>query len=397
MKRTLTRYLIAEILPPFVVGLLAFTVILLTARILRLIDLVVTRGLPLVETMKLLGLLVPTFLETTLPMALLLGVFLGLSRLSSDHEILALKASGISPVHILLPVGTLALGVALLTFLMAAWLRPHAQLALKKALYDIAKTHVTTGLKEKVFNDDFPKVLTYVEEVVPPGNSAQGVLIVDRRRPAKDSIIFGKVALILPDEETKSLSLKVLDGTVYERETHRPGFSRTHFNIYHFKLDLEEAFSPARGKERGPREMSLRRLTHAISQKREEGVQATAELMEFHQRFSFALAPVLFGLLGVGFVLLPTRARASRAWGLTLCLLWLLGYYALLSLAKALGEREILPPWLALWLPSIVLALIAAHLFRKALNESPLRIADQMDTLSSYLKRRLAAFKHRTS
>lgn len=397
MNKTLTKYLIREIVPPFLLGLLAFTVILLTARIVRLIDLVVTRGLPLLETMKLLGWLLPTFLEITLPTALLAGIFLGLSRLSSDQEILALKASGIGPLHILLPVGTFALGVALLTFLMAAWLRPHAQLALKKALYDIAKTHVMTGLKEKVFNDDFPRLLIYIEEVVPPGNSSQGVLIVDRRRPERESIIFGKVALILPDEETKTLGLKVLDGTVYERETDRPGFSRTHFNIYHFKLDLQEAFSPARRKDRGPREMSLRRLTRTIAQKRAEGLHATAELMELHQRFAFALAPLLFGLLGVGFVLLPTRGRASRSWGLTLCLSWLLAYYILLSFGKALGEREILPPWLALWLPSIVLALIAVHLLRKALNESPLRIADQLETLSSYLTRRLAAFKHRTS
>lgn len=397
MKRTLARYLIAEILPPLLVGLLAFTVILLTARILRLVDLVVTRGLPLVQTLKLLGLFVPTFLEITLPMALLLGVFLGLSRLSSDQEILALKASGTSPIHILLPVVALAMSVALLTFLMAAWLGPHAQLALQKAVWNIAKSHVTTGLKEKVFNDDFPNVLIYVEEIVPPGNSAQGILIVDRRRPGRDSIIFGKVALILPDEETKTLSLKLFDGAVYERETNPPGFSRTNFNLYHFKLDLEEAFSSVRRKERGPREMSLRRLTHVISQKREEGLPATAELMELHQRFSFALAPVLFGFLGVGFVLVPTRARASRAWGLTFCMLWLLAYYTLLSFGKALGEREILPPWLALWLPAIVLALIAAQLFRKALNESPLRIADRLESLSSWLTRRLARSKHRTS
>ncbi|MBI3001168.1 MAG: LPS export ABC transporter permease LptF [Deltaproteobacteria bacterium] len=395
MKRTLERYILSEILPPFLIGLLAFTVILLTARILRLVELVVTRGLPLLRIMKLLGLILPTFLELTLPMALLLGIFLGLTRLSNDQEILALKASGISPFYLLRPVGLLALLVSLITFLTAAWLRPHALLAVKKELYDIAKTHIASGLKERVFNDDFPNVLIYVEELVPPGNSSQGVLIVDRRNPAREMIIFAKVALILPDEESKTVSLKLLDGTVYERERNRPGFSQTHFNIYHFKLDLEEAFSPTQKKERGPREMSLRRLVKTIFLKREQGLQATDEIVEYHQRLSLALAPLVLSLLGLSFVLMPTRARATRSWGLSVCLFWFLAYYALLSLGKALAERQILPPAPALWLPTVVLGLMAAHFFRKAVKESPLRFLTQVESLSFAWLRRLAGFKQR--
>lgn len=396
MKRTITRYLIAEILPPFLIGLLAFTVILLTARILRLVELVVTRGLPFLEITKLFGLLLPTFLEMTLPMALLLGIFLGLSRLSSDQEIVALKASGVSPTHVLLPVGILALGVSLITLLMAAWIRPHAQLALKEQLYDIAKSHVAAGLREKVFNDDFPGVLIYIEEIVPPGTS-QGVLIVDRRNPARESIIVSKVALFVPDEESKTLSFKLLDGTVYEREANRTGFSQTHFNVYHLKLDLEETLSPARRKDRGPREMSLRRLANTIAARRAAGLNPVSELIEIHQRLSFAVAPLLFSLLGVAFVLLPTRVRGGRSWGLTLCLFWLLAYYTLLSLGQALGEREILPAWLALWIPTAVLGGIASFLFRKAVTESPLRLVGHLESLSAHVTRRLAAFRQRAS
>ena len=96
-RKTLWRYIIAEILPPFFVGLLAFIFILLIVRILKLIDLVVTRGVPLVQVAKLLSLILPTFLELTVPMAFLLAILLGLGRLSHDQEILALKASGVSP------------------------------------------------------------------------------------------------------------------------------------------------------------------------------------------------------------------------------------------------------------------------------------------------------------
>ena len=195
MKRILRTYIVSEILPPFLIGLLAFTFILLTARILKLVELVVTRGIPLLQIGRLFALILPTFLEMTVPMALLLGILFGLGRLSSDHEITALKASGISPFQILLPIGVVALFASMLTLLITTLVRPGANQALKKELYSIAKSRVVTALREKVFNDDFPDILIYVEEVIPPGNTSQGVLIVDRRDPARENIIFGKDSL----------------------------------------------------------------------------------------------------------------------------------------------------------------------------------------------------------
>lgn len=395
MKRTLSSYIVSEILPPFLLGLLAFTFVLLIARILKLVELVVTRGVPFLQIGKLFALILPTFLEMTVPMALLLGILLGLGRLSRDQEIIALKACGISPTQILLPIGVVALFVSLITLLITTWVRPAANLALKKELYNIAKSRIATTLRGKVFNDDFPGVLIYVEEVVPPGNTSQGVLIVDRRDPAKESIIISKVALFLSDEESKTLSLKLLDGIVHEREKKQTGFAQTHFNVYDLKLDIEEVFSPTQKKERRPREMSLQRLGKAIRLKKEQGLRPTAELIDFHQRFAFAFAPLVFSLLGVSMAMVPTRTRASRSWGLVLCVSWLLVYYVLLSMGKALGEREIIPAGFALWLPNIVVGLIAANLFRKALKESPLFIQTKLEELSSYLNRRLANFRQR--
>lgn len=378
--------MVSEILTPFLLGLLAFTFILLTARILKLVELVVTRGVPLPQIGKLFALILPTFLEMTVPMALLLGILFGLARLSGDQEILALKASGISPMQIFLPIAMVAMFISLVTLLITTLVRPAANLALKKELYNIVKGRVATALREKVFNDDFPKVLIYAEEVVPPGNTSQGVLIVDRRNPARENIIFGKVALFLSDEESRTLSLKLFDGIIHERDKKRSRFSQTHFSVYHFKLDLDEAFSLIRKKERRPKEMSLRRLGRTIRLKEAQGIKPIPELMELHQRFSFPFAPLVFSLLGVALVMVPTRSRTSRSWGFASCLFWLLIYYGLLSTGRALGEKEIIPPMLALWLPNLVVGLIGTHFFRRALQESPPLIEGKLEKLSLCLK-----------
>ena len=390
MRRILSIYLISEILPPFLIGLLAFTVILFTARMLKLVELVVTRGLPLLKIGKLFTLILPTFLEMTVPMALLLGILLGLGRLSSDHETTALKASGISPVQILLPIGMLALFISLLSLLITTLVRPVANRTLNKELYNIAKGHVVTALREKVFNDNFPDVLIYVEEVVPPGNASQGILIVDRRDPDRENVIFGKVALFLTDEESRTLNLKIFDGIIHEREKNTSNFSQTHFNVYNVKLDLEEAFSLIRKKERRPKEMSLQQLGRTIRSKEAKGIKPTPEVMELHQRFSFAFAPLVFSLLGVSLAMMPTPSRTGRSWGLASCLFWLLVYYGLLSIGKALGEREIIFPVVALWLPNLVLVLIAAYFFRKAVQESPPLIYGRLGKIFSSITRRLA-------
>jgi lipopolysaccharide export system permease protein len=379
-RTTLARYLISEILSPFLFGLLAFTLVLLIARMVKLIELVVTRGVPPLQIGKLLLLIMPTFLELTVPMAFLLAILLGLGRLSQDHEVLAFKASGVSPLQILAPITGIALMIAFVTLALTVFVRPTANLALKKELYEIAKTRLGTVLKEKVFNQEFPKVLIYVEEIVPPGNTAQGILIVDKRDPAREEVILGKVALISSDEQTNSLGLKLIDGSIYQRDVSRPGFSQTRYNVYDFKLDIDELIGPVRKKSDGPKELHLGRLLETIREKQQQGQSTLPERVELHQRIAFAFVPLVFCLLGVSLTLLPHSSRAGRSWGFLLCLFWLLTYYLLLSLGKALAEQGTLPPALALWLPNMVVASIALHLFTKALRESPLAVMAGVDS-----------------
>ena len=106
---TINRYILREIFVPFALGLAVFTLILLIARILKLVEMVVNRGVPLLEVLKLFSYILPGFLEVTVPMALLLGVLVAFGRLSSDSEIIALKTSGISLYQLLHPVVSFAI------------------------------------------------------------------------------------------------------------------------------------------------------------------------------------------------------------------------------------------------------------------------------------------------
>ena len=374
MHRTLSAYVAGQIIPPFLVGLLAFTLVFLTGRIVKLIELVVSHGAPPGQIARLFALILPTLLETTLPMAFLLGILYGCGRLSRDNETLAFKACGVGPFHFLGPVALVALAVALLTLGLSLFARPAANLAVKKELYAVAKSRAGSLLKEKVFNDLFPEVLIYVDTVVPPGNTFQGVLIVDQRDDNAEHLITGRVGLLLSDDETDAIGLRLFDGVVHERRASKSGFSRTSFNVYDLNLDLGRILSPLDRGPRSPEEMPLPRLRETIRSKSAQGLGAVPERMELHRRFALPFAPLVFALLGIAIVLAPGASPRGRSQGVASCVAWLFAYYALLSVGTAMGENGKLPPWLALWLPNLGVGLVSVWLFIGALRESPPRL-----------------------
>ena len=85
--------------------------------------------------------------------------------------------------------------------------------------------------------------------------------------------------------------------------------------------------------------------------------------------------------------LLPSSTRGSRSWGFALCLFWLLTYYGLLSLGKALGDKGVLPPTPALWLPNVAVGSIALYLFTRAMRESPLAMTAALDRAFAWVGR----------
>src|SRR5215467_7289087 len=104
-------YVAREILAPFGLGVLLLTFALVTARLLKLTEMVVNHGVTLSVVASLIGFIMPAFLELTFPMAVLLGVLMGFGRMSGDQEMTAARACGVSLYRLAIPVMFVALGV----------------------------------------------------------------------------------------------------------------------------------------------------------------------------------------------------------------------------------------------------------------------------------------------
>ncbi|MGI4826653.1 MAG: LptF/LptG family permease, partial [Janthinobacterium lividum] len=106
--RIFTRYILREIIGYALLGGLLFTFVLMMRYLLPLLELFVRGIASPADMLRLLSYLLPTFLTLTLPMAVLIGILLGLSRLAADSEITAMRASGVGVLGFLRIVSFLA-------------------------------------------------------------------------------------------------------------------------------------------------------------------------------------------------------------------------------------------------------------------------------------------------
>ena len=357
-----------QILAPFAAGLALFTFILLIARIMKLVEMIVNRGVPALDVLRVFAYILPAFLEVTVPMALLLAVLLACGRLSADSEITAMKAAGLSLYQIAAPIAAFAGIVFLLSLFLSLYARPWGNSALKTAIFDLARTRATVGLKEHVFNDEFKGLVIYVEKIEPPGSNLRRILISDRRQPGEENTVVAKRGMLVAHEDTRSVNLRLFDGTIFTSRASEQGYHKTDFNTYDVNLNLSEALGQMETREREPSEMPLQDLRATVVQERAKGEHARPERVELARRFSIPFAALVFAVIGVPLGLQPVRAVRSR--GLAVSLVIILSYYLMLSAAETLATQGKAPIALAMWTPNLVLASIGSVLFFRQAQET---------------------------
>lgn len=384
MGRTLHRYILSQVIAPFAGGLALFTFILLIARIMKLVELVVNRGVPVGEILLLFSYILPAFLEVTVPMALLLGVILAIGRLSADSEIIAMRASGVSLYQIAAPILALSLLVFAGAFQLSLHARAWGNAALKTGIFELARTRATAGLKEQVFNDDFAGLVIYAEEIEASGTGLQRILISDQRSGADANTVLASHGQLIADQEAQTLNLRLFDGTIFTDAPRRQTYDRTDFEVYDVLLDIGEALGDLPNREKAVNELPLAELNQRIETRHAADEPVVRERTELARRYAVPFASVIFAVLGIPLGLQPVRAVRSR--GLAVSLGVILVYYLLLAGAEALAQNGRVPVVPALWTPNLVMGAAGVILFRRAAREAPTPGASRFERLAEWAR-----------
>jgi lipopolysaccharide export system permease protein len=363
--RIIDRYVAAEIIGPFVMGVGLLTFALVTGKLLKLTEMVVNHGVGLGQVMSLIGYIMPAFLELTFPMAVLLGVLLGFGRMSGDRELIAARACGMSLYRLAIPV----IAVALVVYAMASWfafsVRPWANSKLQAELYRLTRTRSTAGLKEKIFDNSFPGLVLYVDHISDNNGSLQGVLISDARSHEQQNTIIAQRGIVVPDENNDTITLRLFDGSVFGVD---PAGNKSHvtsFLIYDLNIEPQTGLVE---NSRQPEAMSYSELRKMIATARAAHQPDHLAEAEMAGKFTVPLATLLFALLGVPLGLKPARGGQSERFGVAISLFFL--YYMLMRLGRTLAERGMLDATAAMAIPDLVFLALAIWMFYRSATDT---------------------------
>jgi lipopolysaccharide export system permease protein len=369
MKPTLYRSILAEILTPLILGIIAFTAVLLMGRMVKLTDMVIAKGVPLSEVGRLVLYLLPSYAVLTIPMAFLLAVLLAFGRLSTDSETTAMKACGISLYDMLPPV----LAAASLATLATAWcslaLLPSANLSFRTLVRDIAESRINLAMKEKVFIDTFPDIILYTDRYDERSQRMAGVLIQDERDAGSHDTIFAREGVLVSDPVQQTIRLR-LDGGSIHRQERGNQYRLVTFDTYLLSIDLKASKTKPFSRRD---QLSLGELRQAMGSADLAPDEQRRHGLEFHTRFALPASCLVFALSGVPLGL--QNRRSGRAGGFSLAIGAMILYFIVLSIGESLGEQGILHPAVAAWLPNLLFLALGCIAFWFAATERPLPLA----------------------
>ena len=371
MKVTLYRYLGKELLASFALGLVGFTFILLTGRILQLTELFVNKGIPLSQILELLYYLLPSFLVLTVPMATLLSVLLTFNRLSGDNEFTALKASGVSLYQMTPPVFMLAFLAYAATSLLSFYALPKANHASRSLLYEIASSRAHVGVRERVFNDDFEGLVLYIERIAPKTFQWEHVFISDSRNPSEVNTIIAPEGEILSNPQALTVTLRLRNGAIHKLGWHTEGYQKIDFNLYDLRLILNTGLKSKQNEEKHPADMSIAELIAAVKNPQAQKTDFKTQWIKIHEKFSIPFVCLVFGILGIPLGLQSQPSRPGKSIGFAWSTGVLLIYYLMTSAGTSLAERGVILLEAGMWFPNAVFLALGVYLLIKAANESP--------------------------
>ena len=352
--RILDRYIVREIFRHAFLGLIVFTFVLFVPQLVRLMELLVRHSGSGAQIVKLFLYIFPGVLIFTIPMAVLVGVLLGLGRMSADSEIIALTALGISRQRMLVPVAVLALTGAIATGTLTLWLGPAAFRALRGIEAALLASQASFQIQPRVFDERFPKHVLYVNDVSASGTQWHGVFLAEVGEESGSQLTLAENAIVIAEPKQGKLELHLQGGTTHEVSRQDPShYSLTDFGQSDWPLEVTGLVSNQQrtlsNVERPTREL----LAETNKNWREARV-------EFQRRLAFPFACLVFALVAVPLGAQPRRG--GRAAGTLLSVLLIGSYYSLSVLGAGLAREGKLSPWNGIWLANIALTVLAVVL-----------------------------------
>ena len=346
--RILDRYIVREVFRHAFLGFVVFTFVLFVPQLVRVMELFVRHTGSGSQIVKLFLCLLPGVFVFAIPMSILIGVLLGLGRMSADSEIIALTALGIGRRRILLPVGVLAATGAALTFVTTLWLGPMALRTFRALEADLVSSQINFQVQPRVFDERFPKLVLYVNDVSASGTQWHGVFLAEAGGENGSRVTLAERAIVIAEPKQGKLELHLQGGSIHEFNRAEPDrYSVEAFGQSDWPIEIS-GLVPAQPRQFRNAERSVGELIN------DDGPGWREARVELQRRFAFPVACFAFALIAVPLGTQPRRG--GRAAGSLIAVLLIAGYYLLFIMGAGLARQGTVPPVVGLWMADALLA-----------------------------------------
>lgn len=325
---------------------------------LRLVDLVVSRGISLKALGTIVVHLLPSFLVLTLPIACLIASISAFNRMSFDNEVTAIRAAGVSFWRINLPVVVFSGIVFLLTVYLSQWGQPWASVSLKTLALSVIEDELTMAVDSGVFNEPIPGLMVYVPNSENSSGN-KGVFISDQRNPELPLIIVAENFQMLKQNERQQFGIRLFEGAIHQIPNEIDSFHRVTFNTYDFWLP-----SPFTSVKDKTQRRTYKSLIQQLQESGGNDAGALRRLMEYYKDTAFPVATFILGLLGVPIGIVSKRS--GKAGGFAIGVLVIIGFYVFNVLAEFLVTTLVISPFAGAWMPNMALAGLTGFLLIQA-------------------------------
>src|ERR1700723_3159513 len=348
--RILTRYILREVSSHALIGAAIFTFVLFTRDLGRILELVVRASAPLPSVAEIFLFTVPLALTYTIPMSVLVGILIGLSRLAADSEITAMRASGLGVWSFGRVLAIFVVGAWLLALINGLYLAPWSLASLGHLEDQLKGSQVSFEVQPRVFYEGFPKIVLYVQDVHTAQGAAvwKGVFLADISDAANPRITLAHEGILVPEGQDR-LHLHLIDGATHETDPKLPD----HYQISTFQqtdIPIELPSTENKTDEQIPVGLITTSALHDHA-RRVDSVSARWYLIEFHRRFALPTACLVLAMVGIPLGLSSKKSGKSGGFVLTIALVFV--YYFVSLLGVSLARQGKVGPMFGAWLANI--------------------------------------------
>lgn len=396
--KTLTRYILREMLGPTILGFVFYTSIIVMQTLFDLAGMIIRRSLPASAVGKLLLYSLPHIVVLTVPMSLLFGILIAIGRMSADSEIIAMRALGVSTRTIYTPVFIFSFFVFLLNLYLINVVMPKGNSELQNVRAELLTSTVEKDIKPRVFYDDYENLVIYVNDVDTRTGHWKGVFVSDTRASAAadqatspqavvdraaahsdesvagalssgsgQRIIVAESGTLSVTEPTKQVWMNLQNAETHVWDPRKPDrYDRNHNAVQRILVADRSMTEVTSGTiSRSLREMNLRQLLHQAEQAR-RGDRITYNLarVEIHKKFAIPFACIIFGILGLPLGI--TNRRGGKSSGFSLSIAIILFYYVMINNGEHLAASGAVSPAIGMWSANVLLLGLGIYLMVRA-------------------------------